>query len=144
MTAASRWRALAVGAVLALSLATGACASDDTGMGMEAAADHAPADRAPATARSVRVGLTEWTIVTSAAKVPAGRVTFQVTNAGGTEHDLVVRGRRGTRHTATLEPGEQARLTVRTEAGETLTLWCSEPGHKAQGMRTKLPVTGGR
>ena len=96
----------------------------------------------PATARRIRVGLSEWTISTSSATVPSGRVTLVVTNAGGTEHDLVVRGRAGTWETPDLDPGQQSRLTVRGRAGETLHMWCSMPGHRAQGMHTTLQVEG--
>ena len=99
------------------------------------------ADGAAATGR-IRVGLSEWTISTSSGTAPAGRVTLVVTNAGGTEHDLVVRGRSGTWETPDLDPGQQSRLTVRARAGETLRLWCSMPGHRAQGMHTTLHVTG--
>jgi hypothetical protein len=96
----------------------------------------------PIAARRIRVGLSEWTISTSSATVLSGRVTLVVTNAGGTEHDLVVRGRAGTWETPDLDPGRQSRLTVRGRAGETLHMWCSMPGHRAQGMHTTLQVEG--
>jgi hypothetical protein len=96
----------------------------------------------PAAARRIRVGLSEWTISTSSATLPPGWVTLVVTNAGGTEHDLVVRGRAGTWETPDLDPGRQSRLTVRGRAGETLHMWCSMPGHRAQGMHTTLQVEG--
>jgi hypothetical protein len=63
-----------------------------------------------------------------------------VTNAGGTEHDLVVQGRLGTWRTEDLAPGTQRMLTVRTSPGETLHLWCAIPGHREQGMHTTLVV----
>ncbi len=88
----------------------------------------------------VRVGLTEWTIVTSVQEVHPGRVTLLVTNTGGTEHDLVVKGRGGEWATHPLEPAEQAKLVVHAEKAEVLRLWCSEPGHEAQGMHTTLKV----
>lgn len=89
----------------------------------------------------VRVGLTEWTIVTSAPLVRPGRVRLVVTNTGATEHDLDVQGRAGRWETPVLDPGQRARLTVRARPGETLALWCAEPGHRAQGMHTVLRAT---
>lgn len=86
----------------------------------------------------LRAGLTEWSIQTSAHRVVPGKVTIAVTNAGGTVHDLFVRGRHGTWHTARLAPGKHAELTILAVPGETLKLWCSVMGHAAQGMRTTL------
>ncbi|HET7328187.1 MAG TPA: hypothetical protein VFJ14_12980 [Nocardioidaceae bacterium] len=88
----------------------------------------------------VRIGLTEWTIATSTSRVPAGELTMRVTNTGATEHDVLVQSRAGTRHSTHLDPGEQTYLTVHAEAGETLTLWCSLPGHEASGMHTTIEV----
>ncbi len=88
----------------------------------------------------LRVGLTEWAINTSASTVRPGRVQLVVTNAGGTVHDLKVRGREGEWHTAELRPGAEEVLEVRASAGEVLELWCDVPGHRAQGMSTELRV----
>ncbi|HEY3529703.1 MAG TPA: hypothetical protein VGK78_11170 [Nocardioides sp.] len=123
--------------VLALvTVLTGCGAEAETGGGelgtRPMSADHA----AP-----VRVGLIEWTIVTSRSRVPAGRLTLVVTNAGTTVHDLVVRDGRGTWETPDLHPGQQTRLTVQAGPHETLQLWCSMPGHRAQGMHTTLTTS---
>jgi uncharacterized cupredoxin-like copper-binding protein len=116
-----------------LAVVTGCGAQAEPGA--EVAAQQ-PADHAP-----VRVGLTEWTIVVSRSQVPTGKLRLIVTNAGATTHDLVVRGRRGTWETPDLAPGERARLTVRAAPHETLQLWCSMPGHRAQGMHTTLTTS---
>ncbi len=124
-------------AVAVLLLATG-CGAQDASRGA------VPAD-ASATAAPVarlRVGLTEWTIEKSAALARPGRVQLTVTNAGATRHDLVVRGRLGEWHTRELRPGQQQVLVVRGRRGESLALWCAEPGHRAQGMHTALRVAG--
>lgn len=94
----------------------------------------------PAEVRGVGVGLTEWTIVVSRHRVSPGRVVLTVTNTGATQHDLVVQGRAGTWKTPVLNPGRQVSLVVHADPGETLALWCSEPGHRAQGMHTTLTV----
>lgn len=86
----------------------------------------------------VRVGLTEWSIEVSSSRVVPGRVRLVVTNAGATEHDLVVAGKLGSWSTHDLAPGQRARLVVRARGGEVLRLWCSMPGHRAQGMHTTL------
>jgi uncharacterized cupredoxin-like copper-binding protein len=91
-------------------------------------------------AGTVRVGLTEWTIVTSAKEVHPGTITLRVTNTGATEHDLVVSGEKGEWRTHVLKPGEQTKLVVKAAKSETLKLWCDEPGHEAQGMHTTLEV----
>jgi uncharacterized cupredoxin-like copper-binding protein len=98
-------------------------------------------DSATAT-RTVRVGLIEWTITLSRRTVPAGRVFLQVTNAGATVHDLDVEGHLGEWGTPDLDPGDHARLAIRTRPGETLKLWCGEPGHAEAGMRAYLIVEG--
>ncbi len=46
-----------------------------------------PGQSAPAT---VDVTLKEWSLTPSPARVPAGKVVFRATNAGGIEHELVV------------------------------------------------------
>jgi hypothetical protein len=110
------------------------------------AADEGRGETAPVAARlprhvDVRVGLTEWTIVTSRSAVTPGRVTLLVTNTGATVHDLVVRDSRGTWETPDLSPGERVGLVVRAGPHDTLQLWCSMPGHRAQGMHTTLTTS---
>jgi hypothetical protein len=103
----------------------------------------APASSHPSRpAHALRVGLTEWTISLAPTVAAPGRVTLSVTNAGGTEHDLVVSGRDGSWATRDLAPGQRARLVVRGRAGERLHLWSSLPGQRLQGMDTHLPVRG--
>jgi hypothetical protein len=88
----------------------------------------------------VRVGLTEWVIVTSSRAVEPGSVELQVTNTGGTEHDLIITGASGHWATPMLDPGDEAELTIEATAGEELELTCSVPGHEPQGMRSTLQV----
>lgn len=91
----------------------------------------------------LRVGLTEWAVETGGVTAAVGEVTLQVTNAGGTAHDLVVTGEEGSWRTPVLRTGEQAELVVTTVAGEVLLLDCSLTGHHAQGMWTTLQVEAG-
>jgi uncharacterized cupredoxin-like copper-binding protein len=98
------------------------------------------ATAAPA-GHTVAVSETEFKITVPARKVPAGKVTFAVKNAGHIGHDLVVSGPgvKGAAKTALLNPGQTAKLTVTLAAGS-YTLYCSVPGHRAAGMVAKLTV----
>lgn len=95
---------------------------------------------APASA-TLRVGLVEWRIITSAPAVTAGVDRLTVTNTGTTAHDLHVLGPGIHVHTPLLSPGARATLTLTSRAGTTLTLACEVPGHEAAGMRATLAVT---
>ena len=137
------WPALsATATTVLLAAALTACGGSS---GSDSSGSDRPAARGATTAPAgdtIRVGLTEWEILTSVTTVPSGSVSFRVTNAGATEHDLVVQGRAGTWRTDDLAPGAVQRLTIRATRGESLRLWCSEPGHEVQGMHTTLRVPG--
>lgn len=134
-------QASAVVAGTALALVLTGCGGGGTTT--ESAAGRVqPVSRSTGSHGAVRVGLFEWSIVTSPRRVSPGRVKLSVMNTGGTEHDLVVQGRAGRWETPPLEPGDQVSLTVTARPGETLQLWCAEPGHRTQGMHTVLHVTG--
>lgn len=131
-------RARAWISLCALALSAGLTGCSTATETASSAADDVTGPR-PATA-DLRVGLTEWTIVTSRPRVSPGRVTLVVTNTGATEHDLFVSGTWGRWHSPGLAPGKQDRMNVRAAPGEQLSLWCSVPGHDAQGMRTTVQV----
>lgn len=117
----------AAGAAVLVLLATGCAAGPSV-----------PPAGAPAAA--ARVGLTDFAVTSRPVEVLPGTVRLQVTNAGATLHDLVVRGSSGEWRTPFLRPGQSAELEVTTESGEVLDLWCSVAGHDAAGMRSTLPV----
>lgn len=92
-------------------------------------------------ARELRVGLVDYEITTPSVAVPPGAVELRVTNAGRTAHDLRVTGEETAAHLATLAPGESDTLEFEVPAAEDeLTLWCTLPGHRQQGMETTVPV----
>lgn len=126
MTRTALAYAVAVGVLVA------AC-SDSTPVAAPAAADRP--------ASELRVGLAEWKITADADRLAAGIVDLTVTNAGSTAHDLRV-SFAGDRTTTTplLQPGEQLHLTIDVPPETTVALWCTVPGHDAQGMRTTLTV----
>jgi len=129
-------------AAVALGVSLAGCGNAPTTPDSASAGQVQPVARGAASHGVVRVGLFEWAIVTAPRQVSPGRVKLLVTNTGGTEHDLEVRGRAGRWKTPTLEPGDQVSLTVTATPGETLHLWCTEPGHRTQGMHTVLRVAG--
>ena len=105
-----------------------------------AACSPQPTSGPSVTSDDVRVGLTEWEIVPSAAAVSPGRVQLTVTNAGATPHDLRVAGA-AEGAVPLLAPGERRTLMLNVVGDGVLTLWCDVPGHRAQGMELEVPVS---
>ena len=100
-----------------------------------------PAGTPPPAGHTVPVSESEFKITLPAEKLAPGKVTFDVTNAGKIQHDLVVSGPgvTGTAKTPLVNAGKTAKLTVTLAAGS-YTLYCSVPGHRAAGMSAKLTV----
>jgi uncharacterized cupredoxin-like copper-binding protein len=71
----------------------------------------------------------------SKTSVPAGSVTFTVTNKGKSTHDFKIAGKK----TAQLRPGKTTKLTVTLKKGKAAYL-CTLPGHAAAGMKGTLTV----
>ncbi len=86
---------------------------------------------------TVQVTLNEWAVALASGTVKAGKVTFQVKNAGNLEHDFVIEG---VGKIPLILAGETKTLTVDLKPG-TYTVLCSLPGHKEAGMQTKLTVS---
>ena len=86
----------------------------------------------------VQVTLTEFKVVFNPSVVPAGDVTFAVTNSGSVDHNFAIPSLNA--RTAMLKAGESAELEVKgLEAGEVEYL-CEVAGHGAAGMTGKLSV----
>jgi len=102
-----------------------------------------PAAQAGLPQRDARMGLVEWEVTSSAGSLEGGPVTLEVTNAGTSAHDLRVTGPSTEAATAVLAPGEQATLLVDLAGESEVVLWCSLPGHRAQGMERRVPVAQG-
>jgi len=90
---------------------------------------------------AVSATLSEWTIRLSDATVPAGPVTFTVTNSGSIPHALEVEGHGTERQTALIQPGASATLTLTLDPG-TYEIYCpvGQDSHKKRGMDTHLRV----
>jgi uncharacterized cupredoxin-like copper-binding protein len=86
----------------------------------------------------VQVTLTEFRVAFNPSVIPAGDVTFSVTNSGSVDHNFAIPSLNA--RTAMLKAGESAELEVKgLEAGEVEYL-CEVAGHGAAGMTGKLSI----
>jgi plastocyanin len=94
-----------------------------------------------ASAQGVTVSLTEFKVQLSRDTVRAGRVTFQITNNGTTNHQLRVVGPETGKESAILPKKQGASLTLTLKPG-TYEVFCplSADSHKMAGMTAKLIV----
>ncbi len=67
--------------------------------------------------------------------VPAGAVTFTITNQGKSTHDFKIGGKKS----AVVRPGKTAKLSVVLKKGKAAYL-CTLPGHAAAGMKGTITV----
>jgi uncharacterized cupredoxin-like copper-binding protein len=72
----------------------------------------------------------------SKTKVPAGTITFKVTNLGVIVHDFKIAGKK----TKNLSPGQSQTIKVTLKKGKSSYL-CTVTGHAAAGMKGTLTVT---
>ncbi len=77
----------------------------------------------------------EFHFVLSKKAVPAGTVTFKVTNKGKLAHDFKIAGKTS----KMVQPGKSTTLKVKLKKGKAKYL-CTVPGHAAAGMRGTLTV----
>ncbi len=90
-----------------------------------------------AQATTVQATETEFKIALSSTDLKAGKITFDVKNAGKIEHDLAIKGGEKTK---LIQPGGSAQLTVTLKAGK-YHLYCTVPGHEAAGMKVDITVS---
>jgi uncharacterized cupredoxin-like copper-binding protein len=92
---------------------------------------------------TIKVTEREYHISLSAASAKAGSVAFVVHNAGKLAHrlDLAGAGLSKTVKVPLIAPGTTRKVTVKLTGGK-LTLWCSQPGHAALGMKTSMKIAG--
>jgi uncharacterized cupredoxin-like copper-binding protein len=99
-----------------------------------------PAGARQTTTRAATVGVTaglpsEFKFKLSKASVPAGKVTFIVTNRGNLPHDFKIGGKK----TPLLQSGKSARLVVTLKKGKA-SYFCTVSGHAVAGMKGVLTV----
>ena len=125
----TRWSLAPLGGLLAVAIA--AC-------GGTAASSGPGGSVAPGT---VKVTASEMRFDPSTITVPAGQVTFQVTNGGTIEHEFeIFKGDTVVDEVEGLVPGVTLPLTVTLQAGE-YTYVCKLAGHEEAGMKGTLTVT---
>jgi high-affinity iron transporter len=92
---------------------------------------------------TVKVTASEYEFGPAALTVPAGEITFEVTNTGNEEHEFeIFKGEAVVDEIEGLVPGLTRSLPVTLEAGD-YTFACKLAGHDALGMTGTLTVTGG-
>jgi hypothetical protein len=119
----------------------GAAAGLTLTLGAAPPARHGSGHSGPAV--SVNVALSEWTVRLSEPTVPAGPVTFSVTNGGSIPHAFEVEGHGTEKETPVIQPGATASLTLTLAPGR-YELYCPVGGdsHKKLGMETHLTAVG--
>ena len=94
--------------------------------------------------QTIQVKESEYKLTPSSFTVAKpGKVTFEVTNAGQTDHALEVEGNGVEEETSTISPGSSAKLTVDLSKNGTYEVYCPIDNHRAMGMEAKLVVGGG-
>jgi plastocyanin len=103
----------------------------------------APPSGPPAT--ELRIGMIDYRFQLSSAAVRPGTVTVVATNAGSSEHDVVLtEGGAQIGRSDVLPPGGQQTFEVKVAPGGPVHLVCSVPGHDAAGMHAEVAVAEGR
>jgi uncharacterized cupredoxin-like copper-binding protein len=87
--------------------------------------------------RTVPVTESEFKIALATTTLAAGKITFDVKNAGKLQHDLAIKGGPKTK---LIQPGSSGKLTVTLKAGK-YHLYCSVPGHEQAGMKLDITVS---
>jgi high-affinity iron transporter len=92
---------------------------------------------------NVQVEAKDFEFTPSVLEVPAGEVTFEVTNSGAVEHEFeIFKGDQVVDEVEGLVPGLSRSLTVTLEPGA-YTFACKLAGHDLAGMTGTLTATGG-
>jgi plastocyanin len=97
----------------------------------------------PKNGTAVGVGEREFTITPYRTSVPAGLVRFNVTNFGEDGHNLsVIRVSDGKMLAESPEIRDEKQYTLRVTLKRpgTYRLYCTIPGHKRLGMKSKISV----
>ncbi len=136
-----RTKAAVIAVVIAAALAVGAVGALAAG--------------SQTSAKTVKVALKEWTLIPSVKRVPAGSVTFVVTNTGKVGHELVViktnkapkalpmngslASEAGAKGEVEVKSGQTKRLTLTLKAGKYV-LICNLLGHYKAGQTAAFQV----
>ena len=133
--------------VLAIPFVLAACGDDEETTSASspettaASSDTTSAESTTASGGGETVAITEtdFKIDPADPTVKAGTVTFDITNDGGTTHDLEVEGDGVEEVSDTIEPGGNTQLTVDLQPG-TYEMYCTIDGHEGLGMKGEVTV----
>ncbi|TMF36700.1 MAG: hypothetical protein E6I27_12385 [Chloroflexi bacterium] len=94
-------------------------------------------------AGSTKVTMTEFKFDPSSISVAHGKVVFFLVNSGTTQHDLAIRDSSNNRVAVSelVSAGDSSIFTVDNIAAGTYTVFCTQQGHEASGMKGTLTVT---
>lgn len=90
---------------------------------------------------TVAISETDFALDPAEVTVPAGAVTFDVTNDGETLHNLEIEGSGVEEVSDDINPGESTQLTVDLGAGEYI-MYCAIGNHRDLGMEGTVGVEG--
>ncbi|MEU7030362.1 plastocyanin/azurin family copper-binding protein [Streptomyces sp. NPDC046275] len=132
----ARTRALLVLPAAALAGLLAACGNGDGG-GSEDGTTAPP----PAGSTKVTTDLADFRITLSQKTFTPGTYAFVLKNTGHHDHALEIEGPGGENRSDTIGPGESTTFTVTLKDG-TYEVYCPVDGHKDQGMKTAITVSG--
>ncbi|MDQ7848748.1 MAG: cupredoxin domain-containing protein [Armatimonadota bacterium] len=91
----------------------------------------------PAGEQEVKITMTEFKFEPQTVEVKAGKVDFELVNAGTVEHSFVILGT--DKRLDSVSPGQSGELEVELRPG-TYQVECDIPGHKEAGMVMTIVV----
>ena len=92
---------------------------------------------APAGEEEVKIRMTEFKFEPATVEVQAGKVKFELENAGAVEHSFVIVGT--DKKLEAIQPGKSGELEIDLKPG-TYQIECDIPGHKEAGMTMTIVV----
>lgn len=121
----------------AVPLVFAACGGDDDET--TTAASETETSASGGGGETIDITATEFAFDPSTATVPAGEVTFALTNDGAIPHNLEIEGDGVEEVTETIEGGASTELAVELESG-TYRMYCNIGDHADQGMDGEVTV----
>ena len=126
--------AAAVTSALVIAVIAAGCGGSSSG---------SPAAGASSIPGAIKIAASEYKFTPATLTTASGSVTFEVTNAGTTEHEFeILKGETVIDEVEGLVPGLTRNLTVTLQPGD-YTYVCRLAAHDTLGMKGALTVTGG-
>jgi len=132
--------------VAALLLLTLPACSDNKSqqqMAADSAVTASPADAAAAvdSGQKVNVELSEWAVSSSQDSLPAGQVTFMITNHGQMAHVVEIAGNKDDWRSMSVRPGDAITMAMVLDSGVyRITCPDSAGAHEKRGMQDSIKV----